>query len=271
MRREGRLGGDGRLPALGAAAPDDLRAPGAGDDGAVLGGPPARPDERRPQLPLPQAATATSSTATPSAASTGCSRRRSPTRRCSSTSTRPSRPRSTRTRTSRASCSRSTPSAPASSPRTTWQAMARVLTGWRVDVYESWDAYYDPESHARGKVKVLGFKDKNKSKDGRELDPRGAPLPGPPPRHGAPDRAPARREVRPRRPAGRARRAAGEGLPARTTRRSCRCCARWSRSSAFQGSGRPQGARPQRGRRRDVPGARAARRPAARATAAPPT
>ena len=37
------------------------------------------------------------------------------------------------------------------------QNMARVLTGWRVDVYESWDVYYDKPSHAVGKVKVLGF------------------------------------------------------------------------------------------------------------------
>ncbi len=48
-------------------------------------------------------------------------------------------------------------------------AMARILTGWRVAVYDTWDAYYDPESHARGKVKVLGFTDKNKSKNGQEL------------------------------------------------------------------------------------------------------
>ena len=49
------------------------------------------------------------------------------------------------------------------------QNMARVLTGWRVDVYESWDVYYDKPSHAVGKVKVLGYTHKNKSHDGREV------------------------------------------------------------------------------------------------------
>ena len=49
------------------------------------------------------------------------------------------------------------------------QNMARVLTGWRVDVYESWDVYYDKPSHAVGKVKVLGYRHKNKSHDGREV------------------------------------------------------------------------------------------------------
>ncbi len=47
--------------------------------------------------------------------------------------------------------------------------LARILTGWRVDVYNTWSDAYDPESHARGKVKVLGFRDDNKSKDGREV------------------------------------------------------------------------------------------------------
>ncbi|MGI8645909.1 MAG: DUF1800 domain-containing protein [Nocardioides sp.] len=47
--------------------------------------------------------------------------------------------------------------------------MARVLTGWRVDVYESWDAYYDKPSHAVGKVRVLGYQHANKSHDGRAV------------------------------------------------------------------------------------------------------
>jgi Protein of unknown function (DUF1800) len=49
------------------------------------------------------------------------------------------------------------------------QAMARILTGWRVDVYESWKIFYDMENHARGTVKVLGFKAANKSRDGRQV------------------------------------------------------------------------------------------------------
>ena len=49
------------------------------------------------------------------------------------------------------------------------EAMARVLTGWRVDVYETWKVYYDKPSHAGGKVKVLGFTHENKSHDGREV------------------------------------------------------------------------------------------------------
>ena len=53
--RQGRLGGHGRLPALGDDAADALAATAPGGDGAVLGVAPARPDQRRPQLPLPQA------------------------------------------------------------------------------------------------------------------------------------------------------------------------------------------------------------------------
>ena len=49
------------------------------------------------------------------------------------------------------------------------EAMARVLTGWRVDVYKTWKVYYDKPSHAGGKVEVLGFSHPNKSHDGREL------------------------------------------------------------------------------------------------------
>ena len=49
---------------------------------------------------------------------------------------------------------------------------ARILTGWRVDVFESWSAQYDPASHWRGRVEVMGFKDANKAADGRELTQR---------------------------------------------------------------------------------------------------
>lgn len=49
------------------------------------------------------------------------------------------------------------------------ESMARILTGWRVDVYQTWRVYYDKPSHARGKVKVLGFKSKNNRKNGRQV------------------------------------------------------------------------------------------------------
>jgi hypothetical protein len=46
---------------------------------------------------------------------------------------------------------------------------ARILTGWRVDEWKTWDATYDPASHWTGRVKVLGFSDPNASTDGRTL------------------------------------------------------------------------------------------------------
>ncbi len=46
---------------------------------------------------------------------------------------------------------------------------ARILTGYYVDLWDSWAATYEPEYHWRGTVKVLGFRDKNRKKDGREL------------------------------------------------------------------------------------------------------
>jgi len=49
---------------------------------------------------------------------------------------------------------------------------ARILTGYYVDLWESWRASYEPEYHWRGTVKVLGFRDKNRKKDGRDLTER---------------------------------------------------------------------------------------------------
>ncbi len=46
---------------------------------------------------------------------------------------------------------------------------ARILTGWRVDMWDTWAAFYDAGSHYRGPVRVLGFRDKNHSADGRQL------------------------------------------------------------------------------------------------------
>jgi uncharacterized protein (DUF1800 family) len=44
---------------------------------------------------------------------------------------------------------------------------ARILTGWRVDVWDTWDDYYDPDAHWTGRVNVLGFTHPNSSGDGR--------------------------------------------------------------------------------------------------------
>ncbi|MQW76715.1 DUF1800 family protein [Nocardioides sp. dk4132] len=44
---------------------------------------------------------------------------------------------------------------------------ARILTGYRVDTWNTWKVSYDPASHAVGRVRVLGFTDANASSDGR--------------------------------------------------------------------------------------------------------
>jgi hypothetical protein len=49
---------------------------------------------------------------------------------------------------------------------------ARILTGWRVDMWNSWDAYYDERAHWTGPVRVLGFTDANGESDGRALTRR---------------------------------------------------------------------------------------------------
>ena len=36
-------------------------------------------------------------------------------------------------------------------------------------MWETWQALYDPEEHWRGTVKVMGFRDRNRKKDGRKL------------------------------------------------------------------------------------------------------
>lgn len=46
---------------------------------------------------------------------------------------------------------------------------ARILTGWRVDVWNTWEASYQPSSHWTGPVKVLGFSHPNGSSDGRAV------------------------------------------------------------------------------------------------------
>jgi uncharacterized protein (DUF1800 family) len=49
------------------------------------------------------------------------------------------------------------------------KASARILTGYTVDMWETWQALYNPEEHWRGTVKVMGFRDRNRKKDGRKL------------------------------------------------------------------------------------------------------
>jgi uncharacterized protein (DUF1800 family) len=52
------------------------------------------------------------------------------------------------------------------------KASARILTGYTVDMWDTWQALYNPEEHWRGTVKVMGFKDSNKKKDGQKLTRR---------------------------------------------------------------------------------------------------
>lgn len=49
---------------------------------------------------------------------------------------------------------------------------ARILTGWRVDLWRTWAATYDRSSHWVGPVRVMGFSDPNASTDGRALTRR---------------------------------------------------------------------------------------------------
>lgn len=49
---------------------------------------------------------------------------------------------------------------------------AYLLTGWRVDVFNSYDAYYSAADHKTGPVKVLAFSDDNANANGAELSRR---------------------------------------------------------------------------------------------------
>ncbi len=49
---------------------------------------------------------------------------------------------------------------------------ARILTGWTVDMWNTWAPSYDPSRHARGTVTVMGFSDANSAADGRALTRR---------------------------------------------------------------------------------------------------
>ena len=49
------------------------------------------------------------------------------------------------------------------------KAAARILTGYRIEDRGDWSDSYDRSVHATGKVKVLGFSDANKRRDGRRV------------------------------------------------------------------------------------------------------
>ncbi len=46
---------------------------------------------------------------------------------------------------------------------------ARILTGWRVDMWDTWRAWYERDDHWTGAVTVLGFHDQNADADGRAV------------------------------------------------------------------------------------------------------
>jgi hypothetical protein len=49
---------------------------------------------------------------------------------------------------------------------------ARILTGWHVDMWDTWQSSYRPDDHWTGPVSVLGFSDPNREPDGRDLTRR---------------------------------------------------------------------------------------------------
>lgn len=49
------------------------------------------------------------------------------------------------------------------------KASARILTGYRVDTWRTWEVSYDPASHWTGPVTVLGFSRANADPDGRAV------------------------------------------------------------------------------------------------------
>jgi hypothetical protein len=52
------------------------------------------------------------------------------------------------------------------------RSSAYVLTGWRLDMWDSWAPFYSADDHWRGPVRVLGFSDANDAADGREVTSR---------------------------------------------------------------------------------------------------
>jgi uncharacterized protein (DUF1800 family) len=49
------------------------------------------------------------------------------------------------------------------------KASSRILTGWSVDLWESWRPSYRPEDHATGRVSAVGFRHANADRDGRAV------------------------------------------------------------------------------------------------------
>jgi len=52
------------------------------------------------------------------------------------------------------------------------RSSAAILTGWRVDMWDSWANYYSADDHKTGPVQVLGFSDANDQADGSDLTRR---------------------------------------------------------------------------------------------------
>ena len=49
------------------------------------------------------------------------------------------------------------------------KSSARILTGYRVDMWKTWNVFYDVNAHWTGPVTVLGFSDPNAAADGRAV------------------------------------------------------------------------------------------------------
>jgi hypothetical protein len=49
---------------------------------------------------------------------------------------------------------------------------ARILTGWRIKLFSTWEPYYSAADHWTGPVDALGFSDANAAADGQELTRR---------------------------------------------------------------------------------------------------
>ena len=162
----------------------------------------------------------------------------------------------TPTRTSAASCWSCTPSAAATTPRTTSRTPPGSSPAGASTCGGPGPRRTPPRTTATGPVKVMGFSDPNRTADGREVTRDYLQLPGPPPGDRAARRAPAGGQVR---RATTRRRRWSTGSPrstSTTTPRSCRCCEASSPRTAFRAAARHQGPRPRRGRRRDLPRAR---------------
>ena len=69
------------------------------------------------------------------------------------------------------------------------KASARILTGYTVDMWETWQALYNPEEHWRGTVKVHGVQGLQQEEGRPGPHPPLPRVPRPPPGHGPPDRA----------------------------------------------------------------------------------